>query len=79
LTLRVEKTRGLWLGPNRQHMREWKQRRIEPWDVETGMFTGDYEQSLDPNWSRRASIVVQQREPLPMTILGIMAELVIGG
>lgn len=79
LTVRVEQSRGMFLGPNRGKMREWKQRTNEPYDTAIALFTGDFEQTLDADWNTNGSVVIQQNDPLPMAVLAIMPDVAIGG
>lgn len=79
LTLRVELSRGMFLGPDRTRMREWKQRSNEAYGTPIALYTGDFEQTLDADWNTNGSVVIQQRDPLPMNVLAIMPDVAIGG
>jgi hypothetical protein len=79
VTLRVERTRGLNIGYDRQHMNQYKQRGEEDWGEATRLFTGDIELGMDPTWERNGSFVVQQTNPLPMNVLAAFPDLAIGG
>lgn len=73
--LRLEKTRGIWLGPTEAKLVEWKQRQSEPYDAPIGLFTGDMEQTFDADWNRDGDMWIKQFDPLPMTILAISPEI----
>lgn len=76
----VESTRGLWAGEDREHMYAYPQRRISdgyegPIPLETDMF----EVSFTGTWNNHGRMVIQQRVPLPCTILAIIPEVSFGG
>jgi hypothetical protein len=79
VTVRVEQSRGMFIGPNRGKMREWKQRTNEPYGTAIALFTGDLEQTLDADWNRNGNVVIQQNDPLPMAVLAIMPDVAVGG
>lgn len=79
LTLRLENTMGLWTGPDRTHMREARFGLPSLYGQELSMITGDKDITLSPSWNKNGQIVIQQRDPLPMTINGIIPDVVIGG
>lgn len=83
VTLRVEKTRGIWLGSgdysrDSGKMAEYKQRSTEAWDEAIQAFTGDLATTLMPAWTDGGSVVVKQFDPLPMTILAVMPDVTLG-
>lgn len=83
VTLRVEETRGIFVGPydgNRTspHLVEYKQRSTEAWDEAIGLYTGDIRMTTPWDWNTSGSIVVKQFDPLPMTILAIMPDVTVG-
>jgi hypothetical protein len=79
VTVRVEESRGMWVGPDSDHLREYKQRATEAYNAPIALATGDFEIILSPSWNSNGRIVVQQNDPLPLTILSIIPEVVIGG
>jgi hypothetical protein len=79
VTIRVEQSRGMFVGPNRGKMREWKQRSSEPYGTPIALFTGDFEQTLDADWNTNGNVVIQQNDPLPMAVLAIMPDVSVGG
>jgi hypothetical protein len=79
LTLRLEDTMGLWHGPDLTHMREAKFGLPALYGQELSMITGDKHVTLSPSWNKNGQIVIQQLDPLPMTILGINPDVVVGG
>jgi hypothetical protein len=77
--VKVERSRGMWAGPDADHMTEVKQRDFEPYGDPIALFTGDFKLSIPPSWGRSGSIVLQQRDPLPLTVLAVIPEVDIGG
>jgi len=83
VTLRVENTRGVFVGPydgdrDSPHLVEYKQRQTEAWNEAIKMYTGDIHITPAWDWNERGSIVVKQFDPLPMTILALMPDVSIG-
>lgn len=83
VTLRVEKTRGIWIGSrdgNRDdaHLVEYKQRSIEAWDEAIGLYTGDIRITPHWDWNTAGRVWVKQFDPLPMTILALMPDVTLG-
>lgn len=83
LTLRVETTRGIFIGPydgdrTSKHLVEYKQRSTEAWNEAIRMYTGDISITPPWDWNTQGSMWVKQFDPLPMTILAIMPDVTIG-
>ncbi|WP_455153242.1 hypothetical protein [Bradyrhizobium cenepequi] len=84
VTLRVENTRGIFLGPydgdrGSEHLVEYRQRSTEAWNEPIAMFTGDV--TMTPGLgleTYNGTMWVKQFDPLPMTILAIMPDVTIG-
>lgn len=77
--LQLEKTLGLWTGPDTDHMREAKFGLPSKWGQSPEVVTGLKSITLSPSWNKDGQIVIQQRDPLPMTILSITPEVIVGG
>lgn len=73
IILRVENTRGIFKGQKRSNMEQVKQTMG---DV---LYTGDIKTNIPSSYNRDGTIIIQQRDPLPMTILGIICEVQHGG
>lgn len=83
ITLRVENTRGIWVGQHDDpidsgRLVEYKQRTTEAWNEAVQPITGDIDITSMWDWTRGANVVIKQFDPLPMTILAIMPDLTIG-
>lgn len=83
VTLRVERTRGIWVGGKdgtreSGNLVEYRQRSIEAWNEAIQLYTGDLDITTMWNWSRGANVWIKQFDPLPMTILAVMPEVTVG-
>lgn len=83
LTLRLERSRGVFVGPrdgdrDSTALVEWKQRSTEPWGAPIELYTGDVKMTLPWTWNEEGSVVVKQFDPLPVTVLALMPDVVVG-
>lgn len=69
--LRVDKARGIFAGPDFDHLREYAQRTNEVYGAPTEMVSDEIEIQLDSSWSRGGQISVRQSDPTPITILSM--------
>jgi fibronectin type 3 domain-containing protein len=79
VSLFVESSRGVWAGPDVDHLRELKQRRLEPYADPVDMTTGIVEVQTVAQWDRNGQIVVQQQDPLPITVLAVVPQVTVSG
>ena len=73
-------SRGIWAGPDPDHLREYKDQSGvlgtgNPIPVQTGMF----EIPTQSAWGKNGQVVVQQADPLPLSILAVIPDVAIGG
>lgn len=83
LTLRVENTRGIFIGPydgdrDSDRLVEFKQRETEAWNEAIRMYTGDLRITPHWDWNTHGRMWVKQFDPLPMTILAVMPDVALG-
>ena len=78
VTLKVEKSRGFWAGPNEDQLTEKKQRTDEDYGVPTRMTTGTQKLIIKSGWNSNGRILVRQVDPLPLSVLAIIPEVVVG-
>ena len=78
VTVRFEKSRGLYIGPSTDKLVEMKQRQNEVMGAPTELLTGDKRITLKPDWNSNGRLVLRQPYPLPMTILAIIPDIDIG-
>ena len=84
LRLVVENSRGGWVGPKTQSnlstdLLEIKPRRIEDGYDTLSLKSFEQEINIKPSWNQKGQIRIQQRDPLPLSILAIIPEVDIGG
>jgi len=79
LQLRVLKTRGIWAGPDEDNMTEYPTRLYEDWGDPATTHTGVIEIVIEPTWSGRGKVVVEQPDPLPSFILALVPDVETGG
>lgn len=75
VTIRVFKSRGLWVGPDKDHLIEFKDRTLENMGDPTRLISGDLEQTIHPNWDTGGKIFIRSYLPLPLTVLAIIPDL----
>lgn len=83
VTLRVERTRGIWIGSKDDtresgKLIEYKQRATEAWNEAIQQYTGDLRVTPMADWTNGGNVVVKQFDPLPMTILAVMPDMSLG-
>ena len=79
VTLRVEQSRGIFLGPSSDRLIEWKQRDTESWGEAIQPFTGDVDIPILPQWNAEGDLWIRQSDPLPLTLLAALPEISVGG
>ena len=79
LQVRLQKTMGMWSGPDREHMREAAFGLPALYGDVLPFFNGDKDLQLSPSWNKDGKAVIQQRDPLPMTILALISDAFVGG
>ena len=71
--VRVLDTRGVEVGPDYGSLVD---ARV---DDSAGEFTGDVPVAIPPSWGRTAKVCIRQTLPYPMTVLGVIPEVKVGG
>lgn len=79
LQLRILNTRGVWAGPDEANMTEYPTRLYEDWGESPQPKTDTIELVVEPSWSTRGQVVVEQPDPLPSYILAIVPDVEVGG
>lgn len=72
VTVRFNRSRGLWIGPNKNDLDEMQQREFEKYGQPTQLLTGDKTIVIPPTWDSNGRLFMRQRDPLPMEILGVI-------
>lgn len=77
--LRVYRSSGIFAGPSDSKLIEFKQRTTEPYGSPPALKTEEIGIDLKPSWNPDGYLFVRQSDPLPLTIVGVTLEVVIGG
>ena len=77
--MRLRNTRGGFVGPNVPNLVEIKYREDEDYYEPTELFTGDKKQQVVNSYGYDGRLFIRQSDPLPITVLAIIPEMVIGG
>lgn len=76
--LRMDRSRGLLVGPNSGLLTELKQRQYELMGAPTNMLSGDVAVDIPASWNSKGRIFLRQKYPLPMNILAIIPDILVG-
>jgi len=79
VVLRVWRSSGIWVGPSADQLTEVKLRTDEPYGRAPQPKSGEVEVVIRPAWGDGAQVWVRQSDPLPLTVVGATAEVVLGG
>jgi hypothetical protein len=77
--LRVYQSSGIFIGPDENNLIEAKQRTTEPYGTPPALKTEEIQIMLTPSWLDSGQVFIRQRDPLPLTIVGMTLEVAIGG
>jgi hypothetical protein len=77
--IRVFKSSGIFIGPDEDNLVEVKQRTIEPYGTPPSLKTDELDVDLTPSWKASGQIYMRQADPLPLTVVGMTLEVVLGG
>jgi hypothetical protein len=72
VTSLVEDTRGLWVGPDFDSLKEFKLRSDEGYDDPVDLATDAIDLNINAEWKSSGSIVMRQIDPVPATILTVV-------
>jgi hypothetical protein len=78
MTARVDQTRGLKMGMTFDALTEFKDRDLSTIGQPIGLFTGDQRMLLEATWNTEGQMALQQDDPLPATVLGVIPEVAQG-
>ena len=77
--MRVYRSSGIFAGPSASELAEYKQRTTEPHGSAPRLKSEEIPIVLHPTWSDGGQVFVRQKDPLPLTIVSMTAEVAIGG
>lgn len=78
-SLLVNESRGVFAATPGCEFYEYAQRDDEFYDEPVDPKTGTIELQLDANWGKNGRLIVEQNDPLPMTILAVIPRVTVGG
>ncbi len=76
--IRLDRTRGLWVGQDDSHLVEAPWRSDEDYNQPTRLFSGDKTLTAAGTWNADGSFVIKQKDPLPVTVLAVIPEVTLG-
>ena len=79
LTIRTEKTMGMKVGPDEATLREVKFGVAGRFGQPRVLFSGDKDTTLKPAWAKDGEFFVVQDDPMPLTILSVIPDAIVGG
>jgi hypothetical protein len=79
LTVQVSRARGLWAGPSLDLMREVRFREPTTYGVYPEFLTDDIDATVKSSWDKKKQVVLEQRDPLPLTVLAVTPDVMVGG
>ncbi|CAB5082936.1 hypothetical protein IST4116A_01203 [Burkholderia cenocepacia] len=78
VTVRMLNSRGMKIGQTFDMLHEFKERNTQPMGQPIQLITGDERITLDPLYDLMGQVCVQQDDPLPCTVLGVIPEVTVG-
>lgn len=76
--VRVFQSSGLFVGPTADKLTEAKMRTNEPYGSPPALRSDEISVNITPTWAQGGQIYIRQADPLPLTIVGITIEAVVG-
>ena len=76
--IRVFKSSGIFIGPTADRLVEAKQRTTEPYGTPPSLKSDEIDVDLKPAWRAGGQVYLRQADPLPLTVVGLTLEVVLG-
>ena len=76
--VRVFQSSGLFVGPTSDRLTEAKMRTNEPYGSPPSLRSDEINVNITPTWAQGGQIYIRQADPLPLTIVGVTIEAVVG-
>ena len=77
--MRVYRSSGIKAGIDTTKLRQYKQRTSEAYGEPPNWVSDETEILIDNSWDKSGQIIVQQDDPLPITVLSIVTDFALGG
>lgn len=79
VSLQVQESMGVMVGPDPGHLTEVKQRALENYDETAAPISTLVDLRVQASWNKSGRVYVRQSKPLPITILAVIPEVSVGG
>jgi len=77
--LKFVRSSGVFVGPDADNLTEIKNRTTEPYGVPVEAKTDEVLIVIPPSWQNSGQIYIRNTDPIPLAIVGMTAEIAIGG
>lgn len=77
--IRLYQSSAIFAGPSPTSLTEFKQRTTENYGQPPKLVTDEIEITITASWQTSGQVYIQQTDPLPLTVVGLTVEAVIGG
>lgn len=77
--VKVHRSTGMWAGPDEDLLMEARPRFGAPYGEPPALRTEEIELLLTPAWMQHGQVFIRQTAPLPLSVLGVSAEISLGG
>lgn len=77
--LRVHDSSGIFAGPSFDRLTEVKQRTNEPYGTPPRLKSSELRLVVAPSWQDSGQICLRQSDPLPLTLVSMTLQVVVGG
>jgi len=77
--LKVFRSSGFFAGPDASNLVQVEQRTNENYGVPPALTTDEVQIDIKPSWNNGGQVFIRQTDPLPLTLLGIEADVTVGG
>lgn len=79
VSLVVDESRGIFVGPDEDNLAELRAREFEDYDDPPSLRTGLVQVACYSKWGAGGIVFIRQSDPLPLTILACIPEVEVGG
>lgn len=76
--VRVYQSSGMFVGPSETKLTEAKMRTTEPYGSPPSLRSDEINVNITPTWANSGQLYIRQSDPLPLTVVGVAFEAVIG-
>jgi hypothetical protein len=78
VNINIYKSRGMFVGPDEDNLDEVKFRTLSDGDNPISLYTGYKSATIPSKYKTKASLFIRNSDPIPLNILSIVPEIVIG-